>query len=274
MILNGSEMISGDSIIMPIAISTLDTTRSMIRNGMKIMKPIWNAVFSSEVTKAGTSMVSGVASALAMSVRLDRRTNSSRSDCRVCASMNPFSGTSARLSASCAGICSLRYGCSASLLILSNTGAMTNRVRNSARPISTWFDGVVCRPSAWRRMEKTMMIRVKLVISMTNAGMKLSAVMISRICRLTEYSCWPCGLVVTVIAEIDIGSAAKACGRPSRRRPSASGAQRIRAHREKAEIIASGPCPCSAVPAGCGRSPGWPARHRAGAPAAASRAAG
>lgn len=33
-----------------------------------------------------------------------------------------------------------------------------------------------------------MMIRVKLVISMTNAGMKLSAVMISRICRLTEYS--------------------------------------------------------------------------------------
>ncbi len=34
-----------------------------------------------------------------------------------------------------------------------------------------------------------MMIRVKLVISMTNAGMKLSAVMISRICRLTEYSC-------------------------------------------------------------------------------------
>ena len=56
-------MISGDSIIMPIAISTLDTTRSMIRNGMKIMKPIWNAVFSSDVTKAGTRMVSGVARA-------------------------------------------------------------------------------------------------------------------------------------------------------------------------------------------------------------------
>ncbi|MNR44937.1 hypothetical protein D3C85_1637420 [compost metagenome] len=59
MILNGREMISGDSIIIPMAISTLATTRSIIRNGMKIMKPIWNAVFSSEVTKAGTRMVSG-----------------------------------------------------------------------------------------------------------------------------------------------------------------------------------------------------------------------
>ncbi len=93
---------------MPIAISTLDTTRSMIRNGMKIMKPIWNAVFSSDVTKAGTRMVSGVASGLPMSVRLDRRTNSSRSEVRVCASMNAFSGTSAFCRASWAGICSFR----------------------------------------------------------------------------------------------------------------------------------------------------------------------
>ncbi|MNQ98952.1 hypothetical protein D3C85_1146720 [compost metagenome] len=65
---------------------------------------------------------------------------------------------------------------------------MMNRVRNSAMPVRIWFDGVCCRPRAWRRIENTMMIRVKLVISMTNAGMKLSAVMISRICRLTEYS--------------------------------------------------------------------------------------
>ena len=49
------------------------------------------------------------------------------------------------------------------------------------------------------------MIRVKLVISMTNAGMKLSAVMISRICRLTEYSCCPSASVVRVIAGIDSG---------------------------------------------------------------------
>lgn len=59
------------------------------------------------------------------------------------------------------------------------------------------------------------MIRVKLVISMTNAGMKLSAVMISRICRLTEYSWAPSALVPRVIAGIDSGSAANANGAAS-----------------------------------------------------------
>ena len=40
MILNGSEMMSGDNIIMPMDISTLATTMSMTRNGMNSMKPI------------------------------------------------------------------------------------------------------------------------------------------------------------------------------------------------------------------------------------------
>ena len=43
----------GGSIIMPIDISTDETTRSMIRNGRKIRKPIWNAVLSSEMMNAG-----------------------------------------------------------------------------------------------------------------------------------------------------------------------------------------------------------------------------
>ncbi|MCY1562374.1 hypothetical protein D9M68_997550 [compost metagenome] len=80
----------------------------MIRKGMKIMKPIWNAVFSSEVTKAGTRMVSGAASGLGMSVRLDRRMNRSRSLERVCASMKFLIGTSAFATASWALSCSLR----------------------------------------------------------------------------------------------------------------------------------------------------------------------
>ncbi|MNF92532.1 hypothetical protein D3C84_751800 [compost metagenome] len=100
MILNGREMISGESIIMPMAMRILATTRSITRNGMKIMKPIWNAVFSSEVTNAGTRITSGASSGLAMSLRLDRRMNSSRSLSRVCASMKFFSGTSALASAS------------------------------------------------------------------------------------------------------------------------------------------------------------------------------
>src|SRR5690606_35642221 len=40
MILNGSEMIMGDSIIIPMAIRTLATTRSMMRKGMNSRKPI------------------------------------------------------------------------------------------------------------------------------------------------------------------------------------------------------------------------------------------
>src|SRR6266851_4781204 len=52
--LNGSEMLVGGSIIMPIDISTLETTMSITRKGTMIRKPIWNAVFSSLIMKAGT----------------------------------------------------------------------------------------------------------------------------------------------------------------------------------------------------------------------------
>lgn len=78
MILNGREMISGDSIIMFIVISMLDIIRLMIRNGMKIMKLIWNVVFSLDVMKVGIRMVSGVVFGLLMLVCLDRWMNSFR----------------------------------------------------------------------------------------------------------------------------------------------------------------------------------------------------
>ena len=45
----------GGSMIMPMLISVEETIRSMIRNGRKIRKPIWKAVFSSETMKAGIS---------------------------------------------------------------------------------------------------------------------------------------------------------------------------------------------------------------------------
>ena len=57
-----------------------DTTMSMTRNGIKIMKPIWNAVFSSLVTKAGTSTRSGAVSAVTLASSLARRLNSEKSD--------------------------------------------------------------------------------------------------------------------------------------------------------------------------------------------------
>ena len=64
MILKGSEMSTGESIIMPIDISTLATTRSMITNGMNSRKPIWKAVLSSETMNAGISTSVGTSERL------------------------------------------------------------------------------------------------------------------------------------------------------------------------------------------------------------------
>ncbi|EXI84493.1 MAG: hypothetical protein AW12_02445 [Candidatus Accumulibacter sp. BA-94] len=59
---------------------------------------------------------------------------------------------------------------------------MMKKLRNRARPISTWFGGEVCVPSACRSSERTMMMRVKLVIISSAAGMKVSAVSVSSVC--------------------------------------------------------------------------------------------
>ena len=42
---------------------------------------------------------------------------------------------------------------------------MTKKVMNNARPVSTWFEGVVAMPSACRRIDSTMMMRVNAVIA-------------------------------------------------------------------------------------------------------------
>ena len=53
---------------------------------------------------------------------------------------------------------------------------MTKNVRNSARPVSTWFEGVVAMPSACRRIDSTMMMRVNAVIASRMAGSSVSSV--------------------------------------------------------------------------------------------------
>src|SRR3546814_574386 len=53
--LKGSEIVVGDSIIMPSASRMLATTMSITRNGRKIRKPIWNAAVSSLTVNAGTT---------------------------------------------------------------------------------------------------------------------------------------------------------------------------------------------------------------------------
>ena len=106
MSLNGSATSTGDSIIMPSDMRMLDTTMSITRNGMKIMKPIWNADLSSLVTKAGTSTRSGAVSAVTWGSNSARRENSAKSDCRVCLSMKLRMGASA-FSSACSKVMAL-----------------------------------------------------------------------------------------------------------------------------------------------------------------------
>src|SRR2546430_16594927 len=63
-ILNGSDTVTGGSIIMPSDISDADTTMSMTRNGMKMTNPMMNAARSSDSANAGTSVDSGTSSAV------------------------------------------------------------------------------------------------------------------------------------------------------------------------------------------------------------------
>ena len=72
-ILNGREMKTGGSIIMPIDINVDETTRSMIRNGRKIRKPIWKAVLSSEMMNAGIRTCVGTSLRVLTSLTACRR---------------------------------------------------------------------------------------------------------------------------------------------------------------------------------------------------------
>jgi hypothetical protein len=110
MSLKGSATSTGLSIIMPRLISTLATIMSMIRKGMKIRKPIWNALLSSLVTKAGTSTRSGTSAPFTSAGSLASFANSCTSLWRVCLSMKPRSGPSPRLSASVKAISFLENG--------------------------------------------------------------------------------------------------------------------------------------------------------------------
>ncbi|MDT4873501.1 hypothetical protein FQZ97_1087500 [compost metagenome] len=102
--MNGSATVTGGTIIMPSAIRTLAITRSMIRNGMKMVKPIWKAVFSSLVMNAGTRMRMGTCVGSSMAGSLARLAKSDRSFSRVWCSMKVRKGEAARSTAVSNGI--------------------------------------------------------------------------------------------------------------------------------------------------------------------------
>ena len=65
--------------------------------------------------------------------------------------MNVRSGGAASDIASLTVTVPASAGCTAALFTCSPTGAMMNIVRKSASPMSTWFGGISCVPSACRR---------------------------------------------------------------------------------------------------------------------------
>src|SRR3712207_1919076 len=68
------------------------------------------------------------------------------------------------------------YGWTATSLMSEKTGPMTNRVRNRAMPVSTWFGGEVGRPSAFRVSPSTTMILVNEVARSSTDGATESTV--------------------------------------------------------------------------------------------------
>src|ERR1035438_936885 len=98
--LKGSEMSTGDSIIMPSDIRTLATIMSMMRKGRKTRKPIWKALFSSLVTNAGTSTLNGTSAVFTDGSILASLAKSMTSAWRVCFIMKSRTGLSPRRIAS------------------------------------------------------------------------------------------------------------------------------------------------------------------------------
>src|SRR3954447_13240929 len=72
------------------------------------------------------------------------------------------------------------YGWTATSLMSEKTGPITNRVRNSAIPVSTWFGGDEGSPSAFRVRPSTTMILVKEVQRSSTEG-AIDSTVIARI---------------------------------------------------------------------------------------------
>jgi hypothetical protein len=91
-------MVAGGIIIMPMLMSTVATTMSIRMKGTKMRKPIWKAVRSSLMMKAGMTTRNGMASGVVGGI-FDNSTNNSTSLGRVCRSMNDRMGLEAASSA-------------------------------------------------------------------------------------------------------------------------------------------------------------------------------
>ena len=88
------------------------------------------------------------------------------------------------------------------------------KVRNRDRPINTWFGGVFCVPSAWRRNANTMTSRVKLVRVISSAGARASTVRIPRANRADSIHSDPSALLKLLASSaMGAGAASATSGR-------------------------------------------------------------
>ena len=125
--LNGSETSTGGSIIIPMDISDELTTMSITRNGMKMMKPMMKAVFSSERMKAGISAAEAHVLRGCGALAARWRTRTSRARRAGSGSiMKVRSGTHRDLVGLGWSMSPASSGCSASSLIFDRVGPMTN----------------------------------------------------------------------------------------------------------------------------------------------------
>ena len=71
--------------------------------------------------------------------------------------------------------------------MLSNTGDMMNKVRNSAKPTNTILGGVEPVPRAWRSSDNTMMMRTNEVIISNIDGNSVNVVIKANSCKVKLY---------------------------------------------------------------------------------------
>ena len=178
---------AGGTIIIPIDISTADTTRSMMRNGSETRNPISNARWISDSMKDGTSTDSagsavawvpwaggagrpvpscgpapgrpGATSASAASVSGSVR-----------AAMKSRNGRMPRSNASGTVMTPCCSGAPAVSHASRRTGSMTNHVRNIARLTISMFGGDCCSPIDWRRIDRTVTTNGKQVTMIAKPG--------------------------------------------------------------------------------------------------------
>src|SRR5579859_7077208 len=99
-ILKGKEINTGGSMSMPIDIKTEAVTISMMRKGIKMIKPISKDFFNSPITKAGIKTQVEMSAGVRGRLDLDNATKRAKSFSRTCLNINCRIGSSAFLKAS------------------------------------------------------------------------------------------------------------------------------------------------------------------------------